>query len=227
MAEAGSAILLISMFRLFRLTRTLVILITVALLAGAVACLSRAGHVLVHPSAQQMPREADAIIVLSGSQADRWLEAYELWREKRAPVIALSPGYPDGAVRELERRGIDAPTEADIARRIMIEQMGVPPGAIVEMRGPLDNTAAEAAATRALAQERRWDSVIVVTSLAHTRRTAIAMKRALEPAGISVQIRGSRFDRYEPAAWWRSRLSTRWVLTEWPKLAAYWLGMGE
>lgn len=215
------------MLRLFRFTRTLFLVILVAVLAGSAACLTQAGHMLVDPAARETPREADAIIVLSGSPADRWLEAYELWREKRAPRIVLSPGYRDGGSLELARRGIDVPTDVEIAMAALTQQLGVPSGAILELPGPLDNTAAEAAAVRGFAAARRWNSVIVVTSLAHTRRTALAMRRALEPAGISVQVRGSRFDAYQPARWWQSRASARWVLSEWPKLAAYKLGMGE
>lgn len=215
------------MFRLFRLTRNLFLLLVVALLAGTAACLVNAGRMLVDPRAMDAPQPADAIVVLSGTPADRWLEAYELWRENRAPVIVLSSGYRDGGSAELERRGIKVPADAEIARDIMTGQMDVPSEAVHLMQGPLDNTAAEAEATRALAAARGWRRVIVVTSLAHTRRTSLAMRRVLEPAGISVQVRGSRFDAFQPSAWWQSRLSARWVLTELPKLAAYRLGMGQ
>lgn len=227
MAEIGSAILLSSMFRLFRLTRTLVLVVTVLVIAGAGACFARAGRMLVDPGALRPPQEADAIVVLSGRSTERWLEGYELWREKRAGVIVISPGYPDGGVVELTKRGVHVPTEADQARDILTQQLGVPAAAVVVMPGPLDNTAAEALAARALAEQRGWDSVIVVTSLAHTRRTALAMRRVLDPAGIAVQVRASRFDNYMPSGWWRSRSSARWVLSEWPKLLAYRLGLRE
>lgn len=227
MAENGSATLLSSMRRLFRVTRTLFLLVLVALLAGSAACLTQAGHMLVDPAARETPREADAIVVLSGAPADRWLEAYELWREKRAPRIVLSHGYRDGGSLELQRRGIAVPTDGEIGRGVMIEKLGVPPEAILDLPGRHDNTAAEASTALAVAREHGWRRIIVVTSLAHTRRTALAMKRVLEPAGIAVQVRGSRFDAFQPARWWRSRASTRWVLAEWPKLVAYRLGMGK
>ncbi|HUF24764.1 MAG TPA: ElyC/SanA/YdcF family protein [Vicinamibacterales bacterium] len=215
------------MFRLFRPTRTLFLLLVAATFAGMAACVVNAGRMVVDPRAMDAAQPADAIVVLSGTPADRWLEAYELWREKRAPVIVLSPGNRDGGSMELERRGVHVPADVEMARDIMTGQMGVPPEAIRFMDGPLDNTAAEAEATRALAAARGWRRVIVVTSLAHTRRTSLAMRRALEPAGITVQVRGSRFDTFRASAWWQSRLSARWVLTELPKLAAYRLGLGE
>ena len=51
--------------------------------------------------------------------------------------------------------------------------------------------------------------------------------RVLEPAGITVQVRGSRFDDFQPSRWWSDRGSIRWILMELPKLVAYRLGLGE
>ena len=180
---------------------------------------------LVDPAAHQQPQPADAIIVLSGTPADRWLEAYELWRSGVAPSIALSPGYVDEATAELQRRGLDVPRDVDIATRLMTGPLGVPRSAVIELPGPLDNTAQEATAVREAAARYGWTRVIIVTSTAHTRRTGIAMRRVLEPAGVHVQVRASRFDRFQASRWWRSRGSSRWVLTEWPKLVAYRLGL--
>lgn len=215
------------MLGLFRLTRRLFLLLIVVLVAASGACVARAGRFLVDPHAMDTPRAADAIVVLSGSPADRWLEAYDLWREQRAPRIVLSPGYRDGASRALAARGVRVPSDVDVARAVMERQLGVPAAAVIEMDGPQDNTAAEAAATRRLAERHGWRSVIVVTSVAHTRRTGLAMRRVLEPAGVAVQIRGSRYDAYRADRWWQSRASARWVLAEMPKLVAYRLGLGE
>lgn len=216
------------MFRLLRLTRTFFLLLIIVALAAIGACVVSAGRMLVDPRAMERPNPADVIFVLSGGvTADRWLEAHDLWREKRAPVILLSRGYPDAAGMELRRRGIRVPDGADIARDVMVTQLGVPASAVEVLPDDLDNTAAEAQALRRVAAERGWRSAIVVTALPHTRRTALAMRRALEPAGVSVQVRASRYDGFQPAQWWRSRGSVRWILTELPKLVAYRLGLGE
>lgn len=215
------------MFRLFRLTRNLSLLLVVALLAGTAACIVNAGRMLVDPRAMDPPQPADAIVVLSGTDADRWLEAYEMWREGIAPRIVLSPGYRDGGSMELERRGVHLPTRVELARDVMVARMGVPAPAIEILDGRFDNTAAEAEETLKLATERGWTRVLVVTSTPHTRRTTLAMRRVLEPAGISVQVRGSRFDTFQASDWWRSRGSARWVLTELPKLVGYKLGLGQ
>lgn len=212
---------------MFRLFRKFFLLLVIAVLAGSAACFVNAGRWLVSPDARTPAGEADVIFVLAGTDADRFLEGYELWREKRAPLILLSPGFRDAGSRELGRRGLRVPTRADISRDVLVEQLGVPAGAVEIISGEFDSTAAEGVALGALAVERGWRRVIIVTSLPHTRRTGFAMTRALQHTGIAIQVRGSRFDDFQPTRWWSDRGSARWILTELPKLVAYRLGLGE
>ena len=216
------------MFRLFRLTRTLLLILIVLFLAGTAACVVGAGRMLVDPRANDAPANADVIFVLSGGgAADRWLEGYDLWREKRAPLILLSRGFMDGASAELLRRGVRVPEGSEIARDILVGQLGMPSASVEILPIEVDNTAAEAEALKRTAAARGWHSAIVVTSLAHTRRTGLAMRRALEGTGMDIQIRASRYDQFEAMGWWRHRGSARWILSEWPKLVMYRLGLGE
>lgn len=215
------------MFGLLRLTRKFLLFCLIATIAIGAACVVMAGRLIVDPGATRDVEPADAIFVLAGSNADRWLEGYELWREKRAPLILLSPGFRDAGERELQRRGLHMPTGADVARDVLVEQMGVPPEAVEVAATPVDNTAAEATTLAEIATARGWRHVVVVTSLAHTRRTRFAMERALDGTGITVQVRGSRFDRFDPWGWWQRRGSARWVLSELPKLLAYKLGLED
>ncbi|MDQ3169895.1 MAG: YdcF family protein [Acidobacteriota bacterium] len=215
------------MFGLFRLSRKLLLFFAIVVLAVAAACFVSVGRLLVDPRAFEPAGEADVIYVLAGADADRWLEGYDLWREQRAPLILLSPGVKDAAGMELLRRGIRVPTGADVARDVLVGQLGVPATAVEVVPEQLDNTAAEAAAIAELAASRGWRRVLVVTSLPHTRRTMFAMRRALDPAGIAVQVRASRYDEFDPSRWWANRSAIRWILSELPKLAAYRLGLGE
>lgn len=212
---------------MFRLFRNLLLLLVVAVLAGSAACFVNAGRWLVTPEARTPATEADAIFVLAGSDADRFLEGYELWREKRAPLMVLSAGFRDAGSLELSRRGLVMPGRAEVSRDVLVDQLGVPPQAVELLAAEVDSTAAEASALRALALERGWRRVIVVTSTPHTRRTRFAMARALDGSGVDVQVRGTRFDDFQPEKWWGDRGSARWVLTELPKLLAYRLGLGE
>jgi uncharacterized SAM-binding protein YcdF (DUF218 family) len=167
---------------------------------------------------------ADAVFVLAGERVTRWLEAHTLVREGRAALIVLSGGYREALERGLIARGVRIPSEGDVARAALI-QLGHAPQE-VEVLEPSDNTAAEGMLLRREALARRWSRVIVVTSKLHTRRAGFAMRRALEGTNVRVIVRASRFDEDDPARYWRKRRTIRMMLTEFPKLVAYLLGLG-
>jgi uncharacterized SAM-binding protein YcdF (DUF218 family) len=202
--------------------RTLLLCAVALLLGAAIAC-PYAGHFLI---VDEPLEPADAILVLAGSRTVRWLEGVDLYRERMAPNVVISPGIVESAEVELRRRGIDFPAEADLVKRAMV-QLGVPGPAItiLSSTGRLDNTADEAAAMKQLAVQRDWASVIVVTSKYHTRRTRFAFRREFSDTSIRIQVRGSRYDGAKPDGWWRSRPDLRYVISELQKLLAYRLGI--
>ena len=169
---------------------------------------------------------ADVIFVLAGGRVDRWLESVELYRERRAPVIILSPGRVEQAEMDLRAKGIRLPAEGEIARDAMI-QLGIPADAVTIMSGNLDNTAHEAEAFHAFARHAGWQRVIVVTSRYHTRRTGFAFRREFRGSAIRVLIRASRYDESQPERWWRHRADIRFVTSELQKLLLYGLGLGS
>lgn len=191
-------------------------------LAGVIAATSQLGRVL---HVQDEVRHSDAMLVLSGSRADRWLEAVELYREGHAPLILISPGGVDGGEEHLRARGIVLPTDADLARDVMVK-LGVPAEAIASLSGKPDNTAQEAMLFHQMAVKAGWRRLTVVTSKLHTRRARFAFRRDFAGTGVEVFVRGSRFDRTDPVHWWRSRESIREVLVESIKLVTYLLGLG-
>jgi hypothetical protein len=116
-------------------------------LAGFLCFLPFAGRFLVR---QDPLAASDAILVLAGGRVDRWMEGLELYRERQAPLIVLSPGRLDRVEIDLRARGIRWPTEAELARDAIL-QMGTAADAVRIMPGNLDNTAQEAEALRQLA----------------------------------------------------------------------------
>lgn len=169
--------------------------------------------------------KADAIVVLAGERVNRWLEAYKLHREGWAPIILLSGGYREHLEQRLLDQGIRMPSEGEVAQSALL-QLGVPATSL-EIVGHADNTAAEGVLLRRVAIERRWTRVIVVTSKLHTRRAGFAMRRELEGTSVRVIMRASRFDDDDPVRYWTRRRTLRTMLSEWPKLGAYLLGLEE
>lgn len=204
------------------LARGLLFALLLLVLLAAAACPRAAQFLII----DEPLRPADAIVVLAGARVERWLEAAELYREGFAPALVLSSGIIESAEIQLRERGVEYPKETDLVRNAMV-QMGIPAAAITVFGEPVDNTAHEAAQAHRLARERGWRSVIVVTSKYHTRRARYAFQRELGPSGISVQVRGSRYDDAQPNRWWKSRSDFRFVTWELPKLLAYRLGLGE
>jgi uncharacterized SAM-binding protein YcdF (DUF218 family) len=203
------------------MARTLALCVILSLLLAAAAC-PYAGHYLIVDDPLQ---PADAIIVLDGG-AERWLEGVELYREKVAPQIVLSPGMDRPAETRVRQMGIRYPVRVELAQDAMV-QLGVPPSAIYILPKPVDNTADEASETKAAAVSRGWKHLVVVTSKYHTRRTLFAFQREFRGTGIHIQVHGSRYDRVTPDGWWRSRSDLRYVVSELQKLAAYRLGLGK
>jgi uncharacterized SAM-binding protein YcdF (DUF218 family) len=171
-------------------------------------------------------RHADAIFVLAGSRLERALEAVDLYKDGYAPAIVLSPGLEEPAEIIARAKGIRFPREADLLRDALAS-LGIPRDAITIGSGSVDNTASEGAMLRALTTGRGWRTVIVVTSKYHSRRSGFAMRRALASTGVTVIVRASRYDPADPARWWRQRRDLRFLMEEWPKLIAYWLGLAE
>jgi uncharacterized SAM-binding protein YcdF (DUF218 family) len=192
------------------------------LLILCAACVPFAGRLL---SVEDPLERADAIFVLAGSRVERWLEARDLFNERYAPLILLSPGQPAEIESALVRQGVNLANEAEVARDALTT-LGVPADRIDILEGFPDNTADESEHLRSHALSRKWRAVIVVTSKLHTRRAALAMRRALDGAPIRIVIRSTRYDDNDPARWWQRRRTIREVMTELPKLVAYALGLG-
>ncbi len=194
------------------------------LLLGALTILG-AGRVLVRVDALDSASPADAIYVLGGSHVDRWLEAVELQQAGHAPRILLSRGGTDRGEVLLASRGITVPNSATNARAIMIDHMGVPASSVEALPSPVDNTAHEAEAILERVRRDGWSHIIVITSRSATRRAGYAFERVLGDE-VRITMRDTRFDDFDAAWWWRSRPSFRQTFFEFPKLVAYWLGLG-
>ncbi len=205
-----------------RLSRRLRTALVVALVLLPVAAFPYLGRALV---VQDPLQHADAIVVLAGARAARWLEAVDLLKAGEAPRIVLSQGAVEDGDDYLAKRGITLPTDADLARDAMVK-LGVAAGSIAMLPGRPDNTAAEAEFARELAQRSGWSRIIVVTSKEHTRRARLAFRRELAGTGIAPIVRASHYDDTDPDHWWRSRSTLRNTLFEWIKLIAYAGGLG-
>ena len=155
--------------------------------------------------------KSDAIIVLSDDNfyADRATRAAELFRQDLAPVVVAS------GIRLRPNAGI-----AELMTHDLIER-GVPKEHIIPFPQDADSTREEAEALRKLVQEKRWKSVIVVTSNYHTRRAKYIFKRVLG-GGVVVRFASARDGDFDPAHWYEHRRSVRRFVHEVAGYFAAW-----
>lgn len=190
------------------------------LFAALLVCFPFLGSFLVKED--QLER-GNAIFVLAGDRAARWLEARDLYRDKHAPVVLLSAGRRDEAERVALEQGARIPSEGELARDGLVA-LGVPASQVLVLPGHPETTADEASALREYALAHDWRSVIVVTSKLHTRRASVAMRRAAAGTPLRIVMRASRYDTDDPARWWRRRGTIRRVVYEVPALVMYVFG---
>jgi len=184
----GAATLLFLAWRQFRAALAGLLLTAVVWLAGqppvawwAAAPLERAYFAATLEAAPA----ADAVVVLGGCHrpsaadfagvdltggADRLVTGVELARRGRAPLLFVGGDGPPGTPM------------ADISARLMTwwRDWGLTNFHAATL-GPVGNTRDEALATAALARERGWRQVLLVTSALHLRRAEATFRAAGVP----------------------------------------------
>ena len=147
--------------------------------------------------------KADALIVLGDDNfyADRVTRGAQLFREGKAPVVVASGRRlrPNAGIAEL--------MEHDLVER------GVPRDKIVRFSHDGDSTLEEAQSLVRIVKERKWRSVIVVTSNFHTRRARYIFQRVF-PQGMEVRVASARDGDFDPEHWWEKRKSIKELTKE-------------
>ena len=158
--------------------------------------------------------KADAIAVFSGDSGPRTERAVELLKDGYADYLILSGGkvYDDVTMVELMKNhaiklGIDE-------SKILIDDEA-------------STTNENAAFTAEIIEEHNFKSAIVVTSDYHTRRSKLAMKKALENTlidgeKVEVTVTPSKEEKFT-TKWWTSGNSVLMVISEYLKLMGYWV----
>ena len=158
--------------------------------------------------------KADAIAVFSGDSGARTERAVELLKEGYADYLILSGGkvYDDVTMAELmKNHAIKLGVDED---KILIDDEA-------------STTNENAAFTAEIIEEHNFKSAIVVTSDYHTRRSKLAMEKALENTlidgeKVSVSVTPSKEEKFT-TKWWTSGNSVLMVISEYLKLAGYWV----
>jgi len=105
------------------------------------------------------PERADAVAVLAGGEGERLAKALQLIQPGTAPALVISNG---------------ADPKWPEANRLC---GGTSTFEVICFRPDPDNTRGEARALASLAESRRWQSLVVVTSTYHVTRARLLLRR--------------------------------------------------
>ncbi|MBU2549133.1 MAG: YdcF family protein [Proteobacteria bacterium] len=197
-----------------------IILLIVVLVALQGPILRAIGQGLVR---QDPPEKADLIVLLAGSPVARSLAAADYYKQGLAPRIFMSRGYLAGAdlVDDLD---LSDTGEWGLTYRILTAK-GVPSEAIIRDPVFVDSTVSEARRFRAWMAERPARSIILVTSRFHSARAWMVFTRVLGPE-VRVISLPSRYDPFDPDAWWEDRAQAKAVVLEYQKWPVSWFESG-
>jgi uncharacterized SAM-binding protein YcdF (DUF218 family) len=164
---------------------------------------------------------ADVIAVLSGSFPERAMEAAELYRSGYAPEIWLTRPVKRS---DLNPFGAPVNSSEDMRNFEVLRFLGVPRRAIHVLETPIVNTADEMNAIDSGLRETGNNSVIVVTSKAHTRRVFSLWDKYHFGEG-EVLVHAVADDSFAPSQWWKFRSSRSQGIHELLGMLDLWAGL--
>jgi uncharacterized SAM-binding protein YcdF (DUF218 family) len=158
---------------------------------------------------------ADIVVVPLDANGGGVLEAADLVHSGVTSRVAVFAATPDIVAREFIRRGV--PYEDKAGRSIQdLEALGVrQPERIPKY---VSGSEEEGPALADWCDQRRFRSVIVVSSPDHSRRLRRVLGRAMRGHPTKVTVRRSRYSVFDPDRWWETHDGIRIELEESEKL---------
>jgi len=179
--------------------------------------LSQLGQYLV---VQHPPAKSDLIVCLAGGDVERGLASADLFARGLAPriFIAREP-LPEG-LETLKQKGIAYPESIDLVTMIF-RGLGVPESAVIRSDQPVESTFEEAERVGALIQDKKYRSLILVTSPTHSRRAWLTFRKAIPDKDFRITVVPTPYSKFRAEDWWKKRRYVREVFIEVQKLVYY------
>lgn len=176
------------------------------------------GHFLI---LEQTPEKSDVILVLNGRDTERSLAAVDLYNKGYSNLIIMGRGGKEAGCGEFWKR-----VNKDFDRRIFfqraIEAMGIPENSFMLIGDGVTSTYDEANTTKEFLKNNGYKSILLVTSKWHSKRAYLTFKSVLKREnGIRISVIPSRYDTFNPDAWWKKESDMELVLREYVRLIYY------
>ena len=147
------------------------------------------------------PQRAQALVVMAGSPRERLPAAVHLYRQGAAPTILLTNDGILSAWSPEQQRNLYQVEWAELE----LLQEGVPPEAIVILPYTVSGSMYDARHALAYARAQGLESLLVVTSDYHTRRSLWCFQRAAGAEPLELGVVPAQDGRPEPPTWERRR----------------------
>ena len=195
-------------------------MVLVALSAAYIGGCRRAGTWLVKES---VPSHADALVLLMGNFTDRVLKTADLYRSGIADRVIIAEESM-GGYKGLTDRGVKIISHTSQAVRSLVA-LGVPADSITILPGDARSTLDEAVIVRDyIGTNPGLDTLILVSSPYHLRRSSVIFGKAFKEAGLTVFTGTSgsgTYTGFDADRWWRSKEDIQHVLTEVIKIGSF------
>lgn len=164
--------------------------------------------------------KADVIVCLAGKNVERSLAVVDAYRKGLAPYIFMAKkSKPDG-FEYLTKKVRTYPADFDLFTSIM-EGFQIPEKVILSPVDRVDNTLDEARLVHKFVLERGFKSLILITSLTHSRRAWLTFTKVFKDDGIKIISLPSHYQLFNPKDWWKKRKCIKDLVLEYQKVIYY------
>ena len=169
---------------------------------------------------EHKPQKADLIVCLGGSGAGNSLAAVDVFQKGLAPYIFKAKELKPDGLDYVKSKIENYPTKFDLFTMIA-EGFGIPAEAILSPEKRVGSTIEEANLVRAFVLDKGYKSVIVVTSLMHSRRAYLTFSRVFRDSEVKIISLPSHYQQFNPKDWWKKREYVKELIIEYQKLIYY------
>jgi len=169
---------------------------------------------------EHKPQKADLIVCLGGRGVENALAAIDAYKKGFAPYIFRAKELKPDGLDYLKKTVKTYPTNFDLFTMI-VDGFGIPEKVILSSEDRVGSTISEARLVRKLVLDRGFKSLIVITTLTHSRRAWLTFKKVFKDYDIRIISLPSHYQLYNPKDWWTKRKYTKALIIEYQKLIYY------
>lgn len=164
--------------------------------------------------------KADVIVCLAGEDIERTLAVVDAYRQGLAPYIFRAKEIKPDNFDYLKERVKDYPDSFDLFK-LIVSGFGIPEKVVLSTEDRADSTLNEAGVVHKFVLDRGFKSLILITSLTHSRRAWQTFKKVFKDDDIKIISLPSHYQLFNPKDWWTKRKYIKEVIIEYQKLIYY------